>query len=220
VTSTTLARGGVATYQAGVSGPAGSANIDTNVRLSTPTTTYGSDPNLFVGVTNAVDKVYRTLMAFNLSGIPAGATVTGCTLAVNVTQRTSPTAGHIRRLCGEHWLDGDGQSEAQSTWTLWRTGTAWTVAGVGSTAACSAGGDYTTTGEVAYTPPAGTGPFIFPNLSALCQDAIAQRGGWLRLRISQDAEGTQGNLFKFDSSDTSTAANRPKLAVTWSRPSP
>ena len=94
------------------------------------------------------------------------------------------------------------------------------MAGAGSTAGCSAGGDHATTGEVAYTPPAGTGPFSFPDMSALCHDAIVQRGSWLRLRISQDAEGTQGNLFKFDSSDASTATNRPKLTVTWSPPSP
>jgi len=71
---------------------------------------------------------------------------------------------------------------------------------------------------VAYTPPAGSGRFTFPNLAALCQDALSQRSGWLRLRISQDSETTQSNLFKFDSSDASTAANRPKLTVTWSAP--
>ena len=201
-----------------MSGPIGSAAVDTDIRLSTPGTNYGSDVNLYVGVTNGPDKVYRTLMGFDLAGVPAGATITACTLTVNVTQRTSPTAGRLRRLCGEHWRDGDGQSEAQATWTNWQTGTAWTVAGAGSTAACTAGGDATTPGEIAYAPPATTGPFTFPDLSALCQDAVTQRGGWLRLRVGQDAEGTQGNLFRFDSSDASTPTNRPKLSVTWTSP--
>ena len=174
--------------------------------------------NLFVGVTNAADNVYRTIMAFDLSTIPAGATVTACTLTVNVTQRTSPTAGHVRRLCGEHWLDGDGQSEAQATWTVWKSATNWGVAGAGSTASCGAGGDYTTTDEVAYTPPAGTGLFTFTGVTALCQDAVSLRSGRLRLRISQDAESTQSNLIKFDSSDATTASKRPKLTVTWSAP--
>jgi hypothetical protein len=208
----------VSTFQAGVSGPAGSANVDTNIRLSTATRNWGSDVNLYVGVTNAATNVYRTIMAFDLSTIPSGATVTACALTVNVTQRTNPTAGHVRRLCGEHWLDGDGQSEAQATWNVWKSATNWTVAGAASTASCGAGGDYTTTGEVAYTPPGGTGLFSFTGLQALCQDAISQRGGRLRLRISQDAETTQGNLIKFDSSDAGTATNRPKLSVTWSSP--
>jgi hypothetical protein len=198
-----------------VSGPVASAAIDTYVRLSTTSTNYGGDASLYVGVTNDVTKVYRTLIAFDLSDIPPGVTVRKCTLAVNVTQRTSPTPGHVRRLCGEHWLDGNGQGEAQATWAQWRSGQAWGGAGASSTAVCAAGGDYTTAAEIAYTPPVGTGPFSFPDLSALCQDAIAQRGGWLRLRISQDVEGTQGNLIKFDSSDASTAANRPKLTVAW-----
>jgi hypothetical protein len=205
------------TYQAGVSGPAGSASVDTNIRLSTPTTAWGSDPNLYIGVTNGDTKVYRTLMAFDLSDIPAGAVVTSCRLSVNVVQRTNPTPGHVRRLCGEHWLDGDAQSEAQATWSNWRTGTAWGAAGAASTAACNAGGDYTTTGQVAYTPPPGTGLFTFPDLTALCQDALAARGGRLRLRISQDAEATRSNLLKLDSSDAATATNRPKLTVTWTQ---
>jgi hypothetical protein len=206
-------------YQAGVSGPAGTANVDTNIRLSASTTTYGTDSALVVGVTNGADKVYRTIVAFRLDGIPAGATVTSCRLTLNVNQRTSPTPGHIRRLCGEHWLDGDGASENQATWASWQTGAGWGLAGAGATA-CDAGGDYTTEGEVAYTPPASTGPFIFPDVAALCQDALDQRAGWLRLRLSQDAETVQSNLLKFDSSEASSAANRPKLTVTWTLPTP
>ncbi len=216
VTATTLAGGGVNTYQAGVSGPANSAAIDTNVRLSTPTRNWGTDASLFVGVTNAADNIYRTFIEFDLSDIPTNAVVSGCTLRVNVTQRTSPTAGHVQRLCAERWLDGDGQSENQATWDVWKTGAAWTTGGAGTGGSCGAGADYTTDGAVAYTPPAGTGAFTFPDLSGLCQDAVRARGGKLRLRIAQDSEATQSNLFKVDSSDASTAANRPKLTVTWS----
>ena len=59
------------------------------------------------------------------------------------------------------------------------------------------------------------GPFTFPDIKALCQDAMANRAGWLRLRISQDSEATQSNLIKFDSSDATTASTRPKLSVAW-----
>ena len=202
-----------------MSGPANSANIDTYIRLSTPTTNWGSEPDLYVGVTNGSTKVFRSLLAFDLSNIPTGAVVTDCRLTVNVVQRTSPTPGHIRRLCGEHWLDGNGQSESQATWNNWRTGAAWGAAGASSTAACSAGGDYTTAGEVDYTPPGGTGPFAFPDLSVLCQDALASRGGWLRLRISQDSEATPSNLIRLDSSDatTATSAARARNARTEGR---
>jgi hypothetical protein len=213
-TSTTLTGGGVNTYQAGVSGPAGSANVDTNIRLDTSSTNLGTDPNVYVGVTNGPTKDFRAIMAFNLADIPSGATITGCTLKVNVTQRTNPTPGHVRELCSEHWLDGDAKSETQATWLSWKTGTPWTMAGAGSAGVCGSGVDYTTSNEIAYTPPAGTGAFTFPDLTPLCQNAIAQ-GGWLRLRINQDAETTQSHLFKFDSSDATTATNRPKLSVTW-----
>jgi hypothetical protein len=191
------------------------ADGDTYIRLSTPTQNYDVDPFVIVGLTNAANKVNRTLMAFNLQGIPATGVVTSCTLQVNVTQRTSPTAGHIRRVCTEHWLDGNGLGEAQATWDAWQTGFNWGTAGAASTSPCISGGDYDPTGEVAYTPPAGTGLFTFPSLTALCQDAVSSRSGLLRLRVTQDAETTSSNLIKFDSSEATTAANRPKLTVTW-----
>jgi hypothetical protein len=206
------------TYQAGVSGPTGSADIDVNIRLDTGSTNWGTDANLYVGVTNGPTKVFRTIMEFNLSNIPATATVTGCTLTVNVTQRTNPTNGHIRQLCAEHWLDGDAQSETQTTWSLWKTGANWTSPGAGSAGVCGSGVDYTTSNEISYVPPTGTGLFTFPSLSLLCQDAVRSQGGWLRLRISQDSESTQSNLIKFDSSDGTTLTNRPTLKVTWSAP--
>ena len=204
-----------------MTGPTGSANVDTNIRLSSPTTTFGTDPALVVGVTNAANKAYRTLMGFNLSNIPAGATITSCKLTVNVNQRTSPTAGHIRKLCSQHWLDGDAQSENQATWNVWKTATGgtWGQAGASLAGTCGTGNaDYTTTGEVAFTPPAGTGLFTFPDIKTLCQDAVTQPVKWLRLRISQDSEAVQSHLIKFDSSDVTTAANRPKLTVTWTVP--
>ena len=87
-----------------------------------------------MGVTNGATKVHRTFLAFDLSDIPTGAVVTSCELTVRVARRTNPTPGHVRRLCGEHWLDGNEQSEAQATWNNWRTGAAWGAAGASSTA--------------------------------------------------------------------------------------
>jgi hypothetical protein len=218
-TTTSTTNPGPATtsvFQHGVSGPANTANIDTKMRMGQATTNFGSDPELHVGVTNGADKIYRTIMAFDLSSIPSTATVTACTLRINVTQRTNPTAGRITRLCGgSHWLDGNGQSESQATWNVSKTGTNWQQAGAGLAGTCGAGADYTSTGQVTYTPPGGTGLFTFPDVKTLCQDAITNQSGWLRLRIKQDSESTQSNLIMFDSSDAGTASNRPRLSVTW-----
>jgi hypothetical protein len=216
-TTTTIGSGGVNTYQAGVSGPANSANVDTNIGQTPATSNYGADPALYVGVTTAANKVFRSLLAFNIANIPAGATITDCRLTVTVTQRKNPTAGRIDRICTERWRDGDGQGEAQATWIDWQTASAWGQPGASSTADCSAGGDYATAGEVAYTAPAGTGLFTFPNLATLCQDALVNRGGWLRLRIAQNAETTKNNFIKLVSSDGTPATGRPKLSVTWSQ---
>src|SRR5581483_870274 len=187
-------------FQQGLGGsPTNSANIDTHLLRTSANSNYGTTTNLFVGNAGSSTTTYRSVLDFNLGSIPPGATVTGCTLTLNVNQRTSPTAGHIRRLCGEHWIDGNAQSETQATWNRWRSAspTAWGTAGAGSTAACSAGGDYTLADEVAYTAPAANGFFTFPSMTALCQDAITNRSGWLRLRINQDNESTSNHNFRY-----------------------
>jgi hypothetical protein len=206
-----------ATYQHGASGPANSSNVDTYIRRSSASSNFGGKSDLFVGVTDGSTKVFRSFLAFNLATVSPGATVTSCKLTVRVTDTEGPTPGHIRSLCGQHWLDGNGQSENQATWNRWKSGSNWGTAGASSTAACNAGGDYSDAGEVGYTPPSGTGLFTFPDISALCQDAI-DNGTWLRLRLTQDSESSKNKFFKFDSSDASSASRRPKLVVTWCQP--
>ena len=71
-------------------------------------------------------------------------------------------------------------------------------------------------------PPAALGPFTFPSIQALCQDAVRNRGGALDLILEQTVDQNGGcsgacvaHEFCSRSSDWSTAAERPKLFVGW-----
>lgn len=206
----------LALYQEGVSGPANSANIDTHITLLSPTTNFGTIVTQTVGVTNGATKIYRAFHEFVLSDIPGGSEVLACTLQVVASNVVSPTNGHLYKVCALHWLDGDGLGEAQATWNIWKTANNWGTAGGSSTTACASGGDITTMNGVAYVAPGGSGTYTFPDMTALCQDAVDVESGHLRLRIAQDAEGTVSNQFDYKSSDTTTAAsNRPRLSVTY-----
>ena len=203
------------TYQEGVTGTANSANIDTFARQDQPTTNFGTNVTNTVGVGNAANKIFHTWHEFNISDIPASSTITGCTLKVSASNIITPTAGHITKVCSQHWLDGDGQGEAQATWNVWKTVNNWTTAGGTSTAACGAGGDITTTNQVAYTPPTVNGTYSFPDMTALCQDALTNESGHLRIMLKQDSEVTVSNAFDYKTSDTSTSTSRPLLTVTF-----
>jgi len=62
-----------------------------------------------------------------------------------------------------------------------------------------------------------SGPFAFPDLTALCSDAIAARGGQLDLLIRQDTEtpGTPQQWSFVTSDDTANPAMRPELVATF-----
>lgn len=191
------------TCQEGVSGPANCGNLDAGMNSFSPDLNYGTNVNLLVGTVIGTTNLYRTIEEFNLDSIN-GATISACTLTVVVNTISSPTAGTINRMVRADW------DEATMTWNSYKSGSMWTVSGAASTAT-----DITTTAAVAYTAPTGTGTFVFPSLTTLCQDALDSRSGRLIFRIAQDATGVGVNYYFADSSDGATAANRPLLTVTY-----
>jgi len=73
---------------------------------------------------------------------------------------------------------------------------------------------------ISFAPPAAIGPFTFPTIQALCQDAVRNRAGSLDLVVRGDADQDGGcagacvaHEFCSRSSDYTTAAARPKLVV-------
>jgi FG-GAP-like repeat len=142
----------------------------------------------------------RPLLRFTLGGAPAGATILACTLTVAADVVEAPLPGHVLRVTQPGW------TEAGATWNRYDGVTAW----------AAPGGDVDAASGIAFTPPAAPGPFAFPDLTALCGDAIAARGGELDLLIRQDAEspGTPRHQWSFvTSDDTANPAMRPALVV-------
>jgi hypothetical protein len=175
------------------------------------TANYGAGSFLCAG--NDAANSERILIHFDLSPLGSAASVTSCLLTVSVYQVTAPTPGHVRRLRRNDW------SEAASSWALYSTGAAWTAAGAGDPTT-----DVDTTLGVAFAPPGATGPFTFPSLQALCQDAVRNRAGALDLIIEQDIDqngacsgACVAHEFCARSSDYATATDRPKLVVGYAR---
>jgi hypothetical protein len=142
----------------------------------------------------------RPLMRFTLSGAPAGATVLACTLTVQADVVQAPLPGHVWRVMQPGW------TETGATWNRYDGINPW----------ATPGGDVDATSGIAFTPPPAPGPFAFPDLTPLCEDAIAARGGQLEMLIRQDTEapGTPLHQWSFVTSDeTVNPATRPELVV-------
>jgi hypothetical protein len=188
-----------------VSGPANSANTDNYMAQASATTNNGTAVTVRAGKASTGSSALRSLFTFNVSDIPGGATIVSATLTFHVTTRTgTPGTGTINRLRRTDW------DEANSTWNNYKTSTAWTTAGCGSTAT-----DYDTSisGGTHAAPPS-SGTFDVTGLAAIVQDGLTNHAGLVYLVWRLDTESNTTNI-QVDSSDGTTAANRPKLVVVY-----
>jgi hypothetical protein len=143
----------------------------------------------------------RSLMRFTLYGAPAGALVVGCTLTVQADIVQAPSPGHVWRVTQPGW------TETSATWNTYDGTVPWTTPG----------GDVDAASGIAFAPPSGPGAFAFPDLTPLCQDAIAARGGHLDLLIRQDTEtpGTPHQWSFVMTDDGPSPEPRPSLVVSF-----
>lgn len=184
------------TYQEGVSGP---ATPDTYLDEFSATTNFGTGT---LNVGSIVDTEAIVLLEFDISDITAGSTITSATLELNIAANVTAGAGKLSRVLRTDW------SELQATWTIYKTSNNWNTGG------CKGdGSDYTSTAEITYGAPSGTGAKSFTGLGPLAQDAVDSRAGKLRLRMKADAESGTAYFQAYNAEDTSS--NRPKLTVVF-----
>ncbi len=179
---------------------------DTTLQESAPTTVDGSGAFLRVDADypSASRKATNALARFDLGAIPPGSTVSAVTLTVNVTNSTSGS-GYALYPLRRAW------SGAQATWQTAQSGTAWASGGArGAT-------DRSSTAIGALNPTA-TGPASVTFNAA----GVAAVQSWIANPTSNfgfvvDSLDNADGLV-FDASNAGTAANRPRLAVTFQPP--
>jgi FG-GAP-like repeat len=202
--TTTTTSGTTGTTLQRVVQPDVSTAVDTYLTSpATPDANWGSLPRAWVGTDE--QNAQRPLLRFKLGGAPAGAAVVGCTLTVQAATVEAPLPGHVWRVTQPAW------TQKEATWKRYNGTTAWSTPG----------GDVDAKSGTAFAPPAAPGAFAFPDLKALCQDAIAARGGQLDLLVRQDNEtlGPPRHQWSFvTSNDTASPTLRPRLVVSFASP--
>ncbi len=176
----------------------------------------GSGQYFFTG-RNSMANVRRGVISFDLAPIPAGATITGATLRLNMSSGDDALRTTTVQSLLADW--GEGASDApgaegqgapaapgDATW-LFRffPGSPWTTPG----------GDFAP-GVLASTQVGGLGVYTWsgPNLAANVQswlDNPASNFGW----ILRGDEAVNGSAKRFDSSESPTLDFRPALIVEY-----
>lgn len=191
-------------FQNGASGYAGAT--DATLTQATPTTNAGEDPVLRADVDypNGSGKVANVVLRFDLSSIAKGSKVEGVTLGVHVLNATSGQGYTLYALAR-------GFAEGQATWNAAASGAAWAAGG--ARGATDRGAE-----PLGTLLPTATGAYaVTLNAAGL---AAVQR--WVddpskNFGFVLDATTNQDGL-EIASSESPTAANRPKLSVKVSTP--
>ncbi|HVE85868.1 MAG TPA: DNRLRE domain-containing protein, partial [Myxococcales bacterium] len=191
-------------FRQGVSSYTGARDVSIDVQLYgfwDPNTNYNitcAGCNTDLGVDGAPVDI-AALIRWDVSAIPAGATVTAAELTFHVTDNSGAFSIYELR---KDFVDG------QATWNQARTGVAWELPG--------AAGPTDRGGLVGtYAPPTGTTPFTY-TLSLNATGVIALQN-WVNVPstnhglIIVDTSVSDGA--SLGSSDDPTPANRPALVV-------
>ncbi|MEQ9105084.1 MAG: DNRLRE domain-containing protein [Rhodothermales bacterium] len=175
---------------------------DTKIKADAPTTAHGADPNLEVDG----DPDYATLLRWDLTGIPAGVTITGAAMDVQISN-TSGDAYPVYALL-RPW------NEMQATWEVAAEGVPWAVPGAQGPTDRSAV-------VVAEYRPTTTGPRSL----TFNEDGVALFQQWVDHPetnfgvIAQEFDRAADGV-DFFSSDHPDIAVRPVLRLSWVVPEP
>jgi hypothetical protein len=183
----------------------------------------GIGPHFFAGRTSqGSNSIRRGLLAFDLSSIPAGATITNVTLTLNMSKTSAASAtvalhkvlrdwGEGTSNAGEPGGSGASATTNDATWkhTFFNTQT-WS----------NLGGDFVSSESAATTinqfgPATLSGSGMLADVQAW-RVAPASNFGW---ELVGD-ENIGGTALRFDSRENPDSSVRPVLSVTYNVPEP
>jgi len=180
--------------------------LDTYIENNSPTSNYGTSEGLGVGEQKSITVIYRSLLKFDLSGIPSGSTITSAILTLNSDGQDLSDQSRTMRVYRvlRAW------NVSQATWNVYTTGNNWGSAGCSNT---STDREATDIGSVTHPANPSSGDDIVITLTASSVEEMITDGGFINngFLIQMDTESDDAGGFR--SSQYGTEADRPKLVV-------
>lgn len=176
---------------------------DTFIQANAPTSNRGSYTYLEAyAYTNALT---RTLIEFDLSSLPGGATITSVTLWLYYwLYEDNDPVGFTMRV---HRLRRADWEELQSTWNIYKTGSNWGTAGAANTTT-----DIDTSFQSDAVVPADYG-WMSWDVKLLAEDAVANRSNKLIARIHDTGASAYRGTFWHSKEYADDLSLRPKLVI-------
>ncbi|CAN5479244.1 hypothetical protein BH09SUM1_BH09SUM1_10210 [soil metagenome] len=209
---TVMASGSARGAQAILSGS--TATADTTIYLNAATDNAGGSTILFAGRNNQPSN-RRALISFDLASIPSGATVTGVSLQMtisNLPPSGSVTSQSLYKVSSS-WVEGTGAGTGSGGTSVPGAAT-WNSRQDGSLAWTTAGGDFavspsaTASAPTSFTNVTWSGGGLVADVSAWLA-APATNFGWILIGDESTAQSIRG----YNSSEA--VSNAPTLTVDY-----
>lgn len=192
----------------------GTTGQDTYMASNATTTNFGADNYMRIGELSWAGNICRALLKFDLSSIPATATIDSAVLHTwlkdSGTTNSSTNSTHrlYRVRNSRDWV------ETEATYTIFKTSNNWTTAGCGSTASDR---EDTILAECPYlTSGAANAEFDFTwNASGLAQIAAWTAGTVENNGMLAKSPVEIDDAFSIHSSEATTAGYRPKMVINY-----
>ncbi len=191
---------------------------DTYLSANDVTYNNGGNTELHVDATTGTSR-RTTLLKWNLSSIPGNATVSAASLSLYVSD-ASPLVFNLYNM-RQSWVEGTVTRTASTTSANWNTYNgvnSWGTVGAASTTSDRYDTNLWSAGTASFST---TGSKTL----ALNASGVEVVQGWINGSLSnygliiQNYSGSTSNAVFFSSSEATTAANRPKLNVSYCVPS-
>lgn len=186
---------------------------DTTIDALLPTANAGAYNRIYVGeANNQVGEVARTLIKFDLSSIPAGATILNSTLSLYLFAEMSSNARTLRvfRL-KRAWVEGtrgfvDDNPATGATWVRYDTTNNWQTQGGFGADDC----EQTDIGSLAFSATEATGAYKTWVLTASAVQEMLTGGSWTNNGFLIKADTEENDQYVFYSFENA-AAEKPKM---------
>lgn len=178
---------------------------DTHLREDEATANFGT--LTFIRVYNRSGRSNRSILEFDLSGLPSGAVISSATLELfyhDYPVYTNPVGLTVwaYKLSRTDWV------EAEATWNIYKTGSDWTAAGSDYVTSSPAGGSTVF--------PASEEEWISFDVLAIVQDAQdANANAEFLVKFETEGLASDYSLAQLVSNDHAHTSWRPKLTIIY-----
>ncbi len=179
----------------------------------------GMGPYFFVGKT-AQGVILRGVLAFDIGSIPSGSTITGVALTLRVSMTLAGNIPHSLHRLTKNWGEGTS-SAAAGTGTDATTGDAtWIHTFYNSQLWTTPGGDFVGTASATQNVGSAGASYTWGSTAGMVADVQqwldtpAANFGWIVI----GGESASRTAKRFESRESGTDADRPRLTVTYTPP--